>query len=128
MKKTGFDSTMSYYVYHRNGLEASIPFLILDAVLNWSVKIYDGGWVQWGQMAGIAADTGGHIEEGSPWRTDISGRSEAINYNKPNGYMIKQMEQYTSFAKQADEINKNDSAVCGITPKGVYGRPITPGY
>jgi 3-mercaptopyruvate sulfurtransferase SseA len=128
MKKIGLDNTMSFFVYHRTGLEASITFLILDAVLNWRVKVYDGGWIQWGQMAGVDVDTGGQIEEGSLWRTDISGRSESVNYNKPNGFMVKQKKQYNSFAKQADEINIYDSAVCGITPKGVDGRPITPGY
>jgi 3-mercaptopyruvate sulfurtransferase SseA len=128
MKKIGLDNTMTFFVYNRSGLEASISFLALDAVLNWQVKIYDGGWLQWGQMAGIDASTGGQLEEGSPWRADIPGRSGAINYNKPNGFVVEQKDNYNSYAKQADEINRLDSVVCGINSKGIEAKPRAPGY
>jgi hypothetical protein len=79
-------------------------------------------------MAGIDASTGGQLEEGSPWRADIPGRSGAINYNKPNGFVVEQKDNYNSYAKQADEINRLDSVVCGINSKGIEAKPRAPGY
>jgi 3-mercaptopyruvate sulfurtransferase SseA len=128
MKKINVDSTMTSFVYSRTGLEAAVTFLALDAVLNWPAKIYDGGWIQWGQMAGMDPATDGPLAKGSPWRTDIPGRSEAINYNKPHGFVVGTAGPFDSFAKQADAINRQDGAVCGRTvTKGAAG-PSAPGY
>jgi len=128
LKEINIDKTTISFVYNRTGPKAAVAFLALDAVLNWPVKIYDGGWSQWGQMAGIDPSTGGRLEKGSPWRTDTLGRSESITFNKPNGFLADSGGFYNSFAKQADEINRHDSTVCGATIKGSDLGPVAPGY
>jgi hypothetical protein len=57
---------------------ASSAFVVLDAILDWPVSLYDGSWSQWGQMA---AANGGQLTPDSPWRTDVPSRSELFVYN-----------------------------------------------
>ncbi|NOR26027.1 MAG: hypothetical protein GQ542_16910, partial [Desulforhopalus sp.] len=128
LNKYNIDENKISYVYGKNGEDGSVLFLVLDAVLNWPVKIYDGSWNQWGQMAGIDPSSGGLLEKGSPWRTDTLGRSESITLNKPNGFRVDSRGHYNSFAKQADEINRHDSTICGGAAKDSGIGPIVPGY
>jgi 3-mercaptopyruvate sulfurtransferase SseA len=127
-KQIDVDKTSISFVYSRTGPEAALTFLALDAVLNWPAKIYDGGWNQWGQMAEISPTKGGLLEKGSPWRTDTPGRSESITYNKPNGFIVITRGYYQTLAKHADEVNRQDSAICGGTAEGIDVAPLTPGY
>ena len=128
LKEINIDKTTTSFVYGRTGPGAALTFLALDAVLNWPVKIYDGGWIQWGQMAGIDPDTGGLLEKDSPWRTDTLRHSESITFSKPNGFVVDSSGSYNSFAKQADEINRYDSDICGGAPKNSDIGPVAPGY
>jgi hypothetical protein len=74
-------------------------------------------------MADEAKDGG--LRVNSPWRTDISARSEAITYNKDAGRPVEKMTGANSFALRADLVNLADSIVCG---GGGGAGPITPGY
>ena len=103
-------------------------FLALDAVLNMPVKLYDGGWSQWGQMAGNSPAKGGPLQEDSPWRTDSATRSEAISYNKSFGFAVSTGEPYNSYAKQGDAVNRLDMEICGKTGENLRTGPIAPGY
>jgi 3-mercaptopyruvate sulfurtransferase SseA len=76
----GLDSTRTAYVYCRLGNLASIGFFVLDGILGWPAAVYDGSWSQWGQLSGNAGMKG-QLNPGSPWRTDLPGRSEVITYN-----------------------------------------------
>lgn len=76
----GLDSTKTAYVYCRLGNLASISFFVLDGILGWPAAVYDGSWTQWGQLSGNSAMKG-QLSPGSPWRTDLPGRSEVIVYN-----------------------------------------------
>ena len=76
----GLDSTKTAYVYCRLGNLASIGFFVLDGILGWPVAVYDGSWSQWGQLSGNAGMKG-QLNAGSPWRTDLPGRSDVIAYN-----------------------------------------------
>ncbi len=115
-------------VYGSNGLEGSVAFLALDAVLNRPVKLYDGGWRQWGQMAGNTTENGGMLQDDSPWRTDIAARSEAITYNKPHGFSPAGEDSYNSYAKHGNAINRTDLDVCGKTGAKLKTAPAAPGY
>ncbi len=55
------------YPYCRTSWRAAITFLALDGVLNYPVKLYDGAWIEWGQMT---AAWSGALDADSPWRTD----------------------------------------------------------
>ena len=76
----GIDGTKTTYVHCRTGVIASLPFFILDALLDWPVEDYDGSWSQWGQLSANSAN-GGMLAADSPWRTDIPALSEAVAYN-----------------------------------------------
>ncbi|KPJ98344.1 MAG: hypothetical protein AMJ60_08630 [Desulfobacterales bacterium SG8_35] len=115
------------FVYGKNGQDGSVLFLALDAALNLPVKLYDGGWSQWGQMAGNSAK-GGPLQEDSPWRTDSASRSESISYNKPLGFIVTTGGTYNSYATKGDAINSLDLEVCGKTGEDIKTIPIAPGY
>jgi 3-mercaptopyruvate sulfurtransferase SseA len=103
------ESTISY-VYCHTGWRASVIFLALDAVLGYSVKLYDGSWAEWGQMAD--EEKQGALKADSPWRTDLEERSEAISYSIDLGSTVQQITDADSYAPRADLINETDSSVC----------------
>ena len=54
------------YVYCASGHRASVPFFVLDGVLNWPVTIYDGSSQQWGSYVSTAAAN----KVATAWQTD----------------------------------------------------------
>ncbi len=62
----GVDGTTTAYPYCRTSFRAAITFLALDGVLNYPVKIYDGGWIEWGQMTAMFDA----LDASSTWITD----------------------------------------------------------
>jgi len=115
-------------LYGRDGQEDSTLFLVLDGALNWPAKLYDGGWSQWGQMAGNSLQKGGMLQEDSPWRTDSPARSESISYNKSFGFAIEASGNYNSYAQQGDAINRLDLESCGKQATNLIIAPLAPGY
>jgi hypothetical protein len=85
--------------------------------------LYDGSWIEWGQMADEAKDGG--LKANSPWRTDAAARSAAITYNKTAGKTVEKLVGANSFALRADMVNLTDSIVCG---GGSSSGPSAPGY
>jgi len=123
----GVDSSTTEYAYCRTSWRAAITFLALDAVLGWPIKIYDGAWIEWGQMASSDPTLDGSLDPASPWRTDTAARSESITYNKPNAFTVEPVDPANSFALRGDMVNVTDTAICG--PGGSPpGTPIAPGY
>ncbi len=78
----GLDSTKTAYIYCRLGYMGAVAFFALDGILGWPVAFYDGSWSQWGLLSTNVA-MGGMLDPSSPWRTDVSTRSEVIVYNDP---------------------------------------------
>jgi len=76
----GLDSTKTAYTYCKVGFQSSITFFVLDGILGWPAAVYDGSWMQWGQLSGDSSMKG-QLNASSPWRTDIAGRSDLIVYN-----------------------------------------------
>jgi len=110
MTAINMDEDSTGISYCRTSWRAAIHFLALDAVLGWNAKIYDGAWIQWGQMATNDPAIGGSLEPDSPWRTDTDALSESINYNRK---IIAPIVGADSFAANANLINETDKAVCG---------------
>ncbi|MDH3391172.1 MAG: selenite/tellurite reduction operon rhodanese-like protein ExtH, partial [Desulfobulbaceae bacterium] len=94
--------------YCRTSWRATLQFLALDAVLGWNAKIYDGAWIEWGQMASNDPAYDGSLEPDSPWIT--SGLTESLTYNKK---IVAPISGANSTAANANEINETDKAVCG---------------
>lgn len=74
-------------------------------------------------MADEAKDGG--LKANSPWRTDISTRSEAITYNKDAGKPVEKLVGANSYSLRADGVNLTDASSCG---GGTVAGPIAPGY
>jgi len=130
MTAIGADATTTVYTYCRTSWRAAVNFMALDAVLNWPVKIYDGAWIQWGQMATNDSSIDGSLDPTSPWRADNSDRTESLSYNKgpidPLGA--------NSYAPHANLINAEDAGTgaaaggSGAGPGGGSSLPSAPGY
>jgi hypothetical protein len=85
--------------------------------------LYDGSWIEWGQMADEAKD--GALKADSPWRTDTADRSAVITYNIDAGKPVEQLTGADSYALRADLVNVTDSNACG---GGGGTAPLAPGY
>ncbi len=116
------DSTTTAYVYSRSGVEsAAVTFLALDGVLNYSVRLYDGGWLEWGQMTVVADDvntaaTEKGLSQNSPWRTDDTA-SVAVTYNADvvPAVIVDALSSYSfidSDAANANAVNEEDRVIC----------------
>ena len=110
MDSIGVGETKTAYVYCHTGWRASVIFLALDAVLGYSVKLYDGSWAEWGQMAD--EEKQGALKADSPWRTDTEERSESISYSIDLGSTVQHITDADSYAPRADRIKETDSSVC----------------
>lgn len=128
MEAIGASPTTTVYTYCRTSWRAAVNFMALDAVLGWPVKIYDGAWIEWGQMATNDSTLDGSLDPDSPWRTDNADRTESLSYNKgpipPVGA--------NSYAPHANLINTEDGATggggSGAGPGGGSSKPEAPGY
>jgi 3-mercaptopyruvate sulfurtransferase SseA len=126
MTAIGADDSTTVYTYCRTSWRAAVNFLALDAVLGWPVKIYDGAWIEWGQMA-TNVTYGGSLDPASPWRTDNSTHSTPVTYN--NDVIIEQVGT-NSYAPHANLINTEDAGTGGTGGGGGGGggQPEAPGY
>ncbi len=119
MEQAGAGPDTTAYTYCQTSWRAAVNFMALDAVLDWPVKIYDGAWVQWGMMAGNDLNYGGALSKDSPWRTDVTTRSEAINYENT---IVRPEPVVDSFADNANRINEEDKVACADTvPEDLSG-------
>ena len=125
-KNIGHDAY--HFVYGRNAHDDALLFLVLDGALHWQVKLYDGGWSQWGRMAENSPEKGGGLEADSPWRTDKEERSESITYNRYYDFPVFPGGPYNSYAKHGNLINRGDSEACGKTAETIKSSPPAPGY
>jgi 3-mercaptopyruvate sulfurtransferase SseA len=63
------------YVYCASGHRASVPFFVLDGMLNWPVTLYDGSSQQWGSYVSTATSN----KVGAAWQTDVVTPGTTIN-------------------------------------------------
>jgi 3-mercaptopyruvate sulfurtransferase SseA len=63
------------YVYCASGHRASVPFFVLDGMLNWPVTNYDGSSQQWGSYVSTATAN----KVGTAWQTDVVTPGTTIN-------------------------------------------------
>ncbi|ADH87107.1 selenite/tellurite reduction operon rhodanese-like protein ExtH [Desulfurivibrio alkaliphilus] len=121
MEEAGAGPGTTAYTYCQTSWRAAVNFLALDAVLRWPAKIYDGAWVQWGMMARNDMNYGGALMPDSPWRTDTTARSEAINYENR---IVEPLANADSFAPRANLINETDKNTCDTNPPAPNDRPV----
>ena len=63
------------YVYCLSGHRASVPFFVLDGMLNWPVTLYDGSMMQWGSYVSTATAN----KVAAAWQTDAVSPGTTIN-------------------------------------------------
>jgi len=66
------------YVYCASGTRASSTFFILDGILNWPVRLYDGSWNQWSTYYLNTVTAANNLPAASPWRIDINTPGTAL--------------------------------------------------
>lgn len=72
--------------YCGHGRRASTWAFVSLGVLGIPARLYDGSWVEWGNLAGGTALEGfpaRPLPEGSPWRTDLATLSEQGSFEAP---------------------------------------------
>ncbi|HAK60599.1 MAG TPA: hypothetical protein DCO77_09485 [Nitrospiraceae bacterium] len=114
----GGGSTMNHIVYCNSGLFAVPLFFAIDGMLGWPAYYYDGGWLQWGQMADENQVVHGTrpanalavgLDVNSPWRTDIPTRSTfPITYAVPYSF-LPDFVAPLSFDASVNEIEDEDA-------------------
>lgn len=117
MAAIGVDSTTTAYPYCQTSWRAAITFLALDGVLNYPVKLYDGAWIEWGQMTEVG---GNGFGANSPWKTDTLTRSGGtggpgpggIYYYDNTGSDLASLTVVNSYALRADGVNREDASIC----------------
>jgi 3-mercaptopyruvate sulfurtransferase SseA len=130
MTAIGAGETTTVYTYCKTSWRAAVNFMALDAVLGWPVKIYDGAWVQWGQMATTDSSIDGSLDPDSPWRADNADHTESISYNKTVVVPVGA----NSYAPHANLINTEDAGTAaagggsGAGSGGGSSGPVAPGY
>jgi 3-mercaptopyruvate sulfurtransferase SseA len=125
LSANGITPDVRTHVYCRTGPRGTVGFLILDGVLGYPASLYDGSWMEWGQMATTLK--GGALADGSQWRTDTAELTASITYAVDNALTVDSIVGANSSSLRADLVNVTDSSVCGGGRPG-EGRPIAPGY
>jgi len=80
----GYKRGQKIVTYCRTGRKATVTAITASTVLNYPVSMYDGSWVQWGEMAGGRTDVNGteilpknsHLNLDSPKYTVVTKRIE----------------------------------------------------
>ncbi len=66
----GYQKGDKVITYCRTGRKATLVALVSYGVLNYDVAMYDGSWIQWGEMANATDVNGSEIlPAGNPWIT-----------------------------------------------------------
>jgi len=78
-QEAGYKKGQIIDAYCRTGRKANLPLMAATAILGYPAKMYDGSWIQWGQLANNQDKNGTEIlPEENKWRTDIDKYSVVI--------------------------------------------------
>ncbi len=70
------DGSKTIYVYCASGMRASTAFFVLDGILGWPVKLYDGSWQQWSGYTSLAPSTN---KVTAQWQTNVNTSGTSTN-------------------------------------------------
>ncbi len=80
----GYNKGDKIITYCRTGRKATLIAFTSDLVLNYDVSMYDGSWIQWGEMANREDVNGTTIlSAGNKWITDDPKYSVNLGYTNP---------------------------------------------
>jgi len=79
----GYKSGDKVITYCRTGRKATLIAFTSDVVLNYDVSMYDGSWIQWGEMANREVNGTTILPDGNRWITDNPKYSVNLGYTEP---------------------------------------------
>ena len=110
-KDKGYKKGDKIVTYCRTGRKATVMALTSYSVLKYPVVMYDGSWIQWGEMANRIDVTGSEIlDKDSPIRTDIAKYTNVIKYIDPEYTQSGAVYEINECATDSQEIVREDKA------------------
>jgi 3-mercaptopyruvate sulfurtransferase SseA len=111
----GYQKGDKVITYCRTGRKATLITLTSYAVLNYDVAMYDGSWIQWGEMANRVDVNGSKIMPStSRWITDDIKYSVTTGYTDPEYTQSAAPYKIDLEATNSLEVKKEDQAYLGL--------------
>jgi len=107
----GYKKGDKIVTYCRTGRKATLIAFTSDLVLNYDVSMYDGSWIQWGEMANREDVNGTTIlAENNRWITDNPKYSVNLGYTQPIETQSQQPYEINITATTGQRVKKEDQA------------------
>ena len=111
----GYKEGDKIITYCRTGRKASIFAITAYTILDYPISLYDGSWVQWGEMAGGRTDVNGieilptksHLNLDNPKYTTVTKRIEPEYTQASNIYKIDLDASTSNKIKEEDQAYMN---------------------
>jgi 3-mercaptopyruvate sulfurtransferase SseA len=111
----GYKEGDKVVAYCRTGRKATLLAITSYAVLKYPFAMYDGSWIQWGEMANRFDVNGTEImPSDSRWLTDDSKYSVNLGYTDPLYTQSAAMYDINNSALHSDKIVLEDKAYLGL--------------
>jgi len=107
----GYNKGDKIITYCRTGRKATLIAWTSEMILDYDVAMYDGSWIQWGEMAN-REDVNGSIilPEGNRWITDDPKYSVNLGYTDPIETQSATPYEINASATSAQLVKKEDQA------------------
>jgi len=107
----GYKPNQKIVTYCRTGRKATLVTLTASAILDYPVSMYDGSWIQWGEMANRRDVTGNEIlPAGSHLNLDDPKYSVVTKYIEPQYTQAGAPYEINLNATKSDKIIEEDKA------------------
>lgn len=110
----GYNEDDKVVVYCRTGRKSTLLSLAAFYVLDYDVSMYDGSWIQWGEMTDRTDVNGSEIiASGSRWITDDPKYSVNLGYTDPEYTQSAAPYAINPNASQAQDVKSEDLLYLG---------------
>ncbi len=111
----GYQKGDKIITYCRTGRKATVLSLMAYGVLGYDVSMYDGSWIQWGEMANRTDVEGNEIlAAGNQWITMDEKYSVIISTTEPEYTQSATPYAINSNATSAQDVKNEDKAYLGL--------------
>jgi len=109
LKQKGYKKGDKIITYCRTGRKATLLNVLAMDVLKAEVQMFDGSWMQWGQMSNSTDVNGNQIlPDDSIWRTDTDKYSVNLGYTDSLSTQSKDIFLFNLDATTSDAIHDED--------------------
>lgn len=110
-KEKGYKEGDKVITYCRTGRKSTLVTLTAHVVLNYPVAMYDGSWIQWGEMANRVDVQGNEIlPQNSPLRTDTAKYTDIAKFIDPQYTQSGAAYEIDLNATESQKIVEEDKA------------------